>query len=730
MKNKSIIGLFAALLGLSVTTTSCEDMLTPDMDLYAKDFSGKDTVNFYFGILSNLQDVVENNLILGELRGDLTDTTSYVSDTVASLANFDRVADNDNGLLNRSAYYKVINQCNFYLAKADTTAMKNNVYYMRREFAQVQMIRAWTYLQLVQNYGRVPFITKPVDNANTGWEVNPEEGFATPDNLLDLLLKNGLEQAYLYEKNPQGGRPNYGTLKNGAGDYAHSLTVFPADVVMGDLYLARGASKADYEKAASYYYDYMEEELREHGRNVIYRASISRMTSNGGNYSYWASAGLWASDMTSTPPSSNGEVVTMVLSAANKTFGSVLTRTAQIYGFDASSSSHTGLGGGEDGSEVVSSGQINLTANYRNRQVAASRRYQNLSDAQFFRDYEFINQEPVLINYWPSGDARIAGAVSKVRTTIGDIPFIQKRCISNTMSSNIVSEGSFSYNYAIPVYRIRQIYLRYAEAINRAGFPRHAFALLRDGLCENKLPKLHNDSIVDGKVFSYVVPEPNGSNIDVNEMRRAADKTYLDFSETMWNINYGIHELGCGRSYDKDTLYCYTETVADRMLFEAARTSSAEAETIRMYAERLRNEGKNNNNAGNTGDNDEEGEEPTEPVEPAEPVEPEPEDPPVIPEDIAYQINAVETLIADEMALETAFEGFRYYDLMRQARHKNNDVWGGLTADYGTNWLAWIISRRSLDIKPYDMTTAKQVDNTLYNKLLNTSNWYLVNPEY
>ena len=71
MKRKSIISLFIGLLGFSVATTSCEDMLTPDMDRYAEGFSGKDTVAFYMGILSNLQDVAEQNFLLGEIRGDL-----------------------------------------------------------------------------------------------------------------------------------------------------------------------------------------------------------------------------------------------------------------------------------------------------------------------------------------------------------------------------------------------------------------------------------------------------------------------------------------------------------------------------------------------------------------------------------------------------------------------------------------------------------------------------------
>ena len=125
-------------------------MLTPDMDRYAENFSGKDTVNFYFGILNNVQGMIEQNVLLGELRGDLVKPTEFASDSINDIINFNNLEDGENALLNRAAYYKVINQCNFYLAKADSMALKNNSYYMRRELAQVQLVRAWTYMQLVQ----------------------------------------------------------------------------------------------------------------------------------------------------------------------------------------------------------------------------------------------------------------------------------------------------------------------------------------------------------------------------------------------------------------------------------------------------------------------------------------------------------------------------------------------------------------------------------------------------
>ena len=51
-------------------------------------------------------------------------------------------------------------------------------------------------------------------------------------------------------------------------------------------------------------------------------------------------------------------------------------------------------------------------------------------------------------------------------------------------------------------------------------------------------------------------------------------------------------------------------------------------------------------------------------------------------------INAVEDLLCDEYALEFAFEGNRYFDLMRLARHKNTQSPAGYPANFGYRWLS------------------------------------------
>lgn len=692
------------MLGLTVTTTSCEDMLTPDLDRYAQDFSGRDTVNFYFGILSNVQDVIENNVLLGDMRGDLADTTMYVSDTVAQIANFENtMEDGDNGLLNRAAYYKVINQCNFYLAKADTMAMKNNVYYMRREYAQVQMVRAWTYMQLVQLYGEVPFISKPVDNANTGWEKNPE-AVATVDNILELLQKHGLQRAYQYEK--MYGRPNYGSLNNGGSSVPAGLLVFPADVVLGDLYLLRGASKADYEQAARYYYNYLEEMCQRGMTLTAMRAGII-IYDGTQNKVKPISSGGWEIPLHSV--SQYSENVTVVPSSLNSRIGTMLTRVPQTYGFDVSSSSSNSSEGSSE------SGSVSVEANYKNRQLSPSARYLQLSQNQRIFDGESGKAE------YGYGDTRFGGTVAKVRTNVGDLYFVNK-CVNpyNNNYDALTYPRNFNFDNVRPVYRLSQIYLRFAEAINRAGFPRYAYTILRKGLSQSEMPSLETDTIYNSEdktrevVYKVVSQEDAIRSLDANEMRRAEQhQDFLDFSNPIWS-GYGIHEFGTGKTKGIDTLSFYDVVVNQRIADEALRVGNKSL--ARKYYRKAKlfsaaEEG-GSGNEGNTEENDS-----TKwPL-----VDPKPKEASLL------EINAVETLIADEMALETAYEGFRFFDLTRIARHKNGAD-AGLAADYGTTWFAWQIARRSENLGYYE--TPNVYNTALFNKLLNPLNWYLPNPKY
>ena len=738
MKHKSIFSLLFFLMGVGIATTSCEDMLTPDLTRYTENFSGRDTVYFYNGILRNVQDMVEQNELLGDLRSDLVATTKYTSDSISNIVKYEnKRIDGEDQLLNRAAYYKVINQCNFYLAKVDTTAQKNNIKYMKREYAQVLNIRAWAYLQLVQTYGTVPFITKPVDNADTGWEKNPEK-WATADNLLDLLkadLKtaNGIEYANGY------GYPDYGEYQTGNSNFKVNTKYlrFYSDLILGDLYLLHSANRQDYIEAAKSYYKF----LRRYN-NSTYNvtggfATYSRYQLPNGTYQYtpnvdsWIGSGLNASSL-------GNENITIIPSAANNTFGRVLSRNVQIFGFDPSSRNSTSSD--VNGGSVSTSGQVTISVNYRSRQVGPSNAYVNLCKTQSYSNTEYASGIASNITYFTGvGDARMYGTAPIVETKEGgrdenENRYIMKSAVPSSVDGSGLAHGA-SFKHFRSIYRVRQVWLRYAEAINRAGFPRLAFAVLRDGIDHQTLPTL-TDSIkyinADSTKYHTVTYLDSTSventsrgvfYLGNDEMRRAqAEPEHSLFlpdfenkDNNEWLSNRGIHEQGCGASSVLDTIFSYKNVVAKRIEEEAKRTNSLTA-SVKRHIRNLRRYDVtvgDDTNTG-TGDVEEDGEQ----KEPA-PAEVNP-----------LEVQAVETLIADECALETAYEGSRMFDLIRFARHMNNDASGvpGFTPTYGTTWLAWKIARRNENLKPYEDPTL--YDGSLYTLLLDPNNWYIVSPKY
>lgn len=725
-------------MGVGIATTSCEDMLTPDLTRYTENFSGRDTVYFYNGILRNVQDMVEQNELLGDLRSDLVATTKYTSDSISNIVKYEnKRIDGEDQLLNRAAYYKVINQCNFYLAKVDTTAQKNNIKYMKREYAQVLNIRAWAYLQLVQTYGTVPFITKPVDNADTGWEKNPEK-WATADNLLDLLkadLKtaNGIEYANGY------GYPDYGEYQTGNSNFKVNTKYlrFYSDLILGDLYLLHSANRQDYIEAAKSYYKF----LRRYN-NTTYNvtghfATYSRSQLPNGTYQYYPRVDSWIGSGLNESSLGN-ENITIIPSAANNTFGRVLSRNVQIFGFDPSSRNSTSSD--VNGGSVSTSGQVTISVNYRSRQVGPSNAYVNLCKAQSYSNTEYASGIASNITYFTGvGDARMHGTAPIVETKEGgrdetENRYIMKSAVPASVDGSGLASG-YSFKHFRSIYRVRQVWLRYAEAINRAGFPRLAFAVLRDGLDHQTLPTL-TDSIkyinADSTKYHTVTYLDSTSventsrgvfYLGNDEMRRAqAEPEHSLFlpdfenkDNNEWLSNRGIHEQGCGASSVLDTIFSYKNVVAKRIEEEAKRTNSLTA-SVKRHIRNLRRYDVtvgDDTNTG-TGDVEEDGEQ----KEPA-PAEVNP-----------LEVQAVETLIADECALETAYEGSRMFDLIRFARHMNNDASGvpGFTPTYGTTWLAWKIARRNENLKPYEDPTL--YDGSLYTLLLDPNNWYIVSPKY
>ena len=89
--------------------------------------------------------------------------------------------------------------------------------------------------------------------------------------------------------------------------------------------------------------------------------------------------------------------------------------------------------------------------------------------------------------------------------------------------SQVISKIEPDY---VPTYSLAMVYLRYAEALNRAGYPQSAFAVLKYGL--------NSDNI--------------GEYVDSVEIKAAGNLIAFDplvFTEA---ATKGIHSIGCGNS--------------------------------------------------------------------------------------------------------------------------------------------------------------------------------------
>lgn len=742
MNIKNIIktALFVALPlgGVAGALTSCEDMMTVETGDKAY-VNAQDTLYSYLGIMRCMQDVAERQVILGEIRGDLVSSTDYTTDTLYAISNFDNPKDQTCSMLQVSDYYNVINNCNFYIQNADTNAIKSNIKYMIPEYAQVKAIRAWAYLQLVKNYGAVPFITKPVSSLDVIKNFDYQNNLVDKNNLVDRLIEDGLT-AFVDTKYPQYGSTSstYGSWNNGYTDISSRMCYIPIRVVLGDLYLLRGASKGDYEQAAKYYYTYLKNETL-----PLYRQYCTAMTDRTGSLTYnkannW---GTWASQYSYT--ATTNEVITIIPSSANAGLGKMLTRVADIFGYTPSSSQYSSETQGSDGAQVDANGStqyeaagaISVTRN-RKRQFCPSNSYIAHNEVHDYINYLSNNPSDA------AGELRysiIEDCDARYGNSVEDYSY---EGIGYPLCAKAAKGAQFFYS--IPIYRKTLIWLRLAEAINRAGHPEFAFAILKDGLNQYTIPTVqdftkilpHTETIngtdyyltrntdLDITVYNMVDADPEATtkeyfyydaegNFTVYEekvggikWKEVNDTTYyrdlkysasgamhyvtdslkvqnfnsfLDFSDDIWNTTYGIHAKGAGfgswSTANQDEIQTNISGLRDEGTYDF------EKELLR-YGVTLKDAS-------------------TEEI-----------------------INAVENIIVDELALETAFEGNRFTDLVRIAEHKNAS---GID---GTDWLAKKIANRNYRPASFRAPEQGAFDNALYSKLKNTKNWYFELPEW
>lgn len=727
---KKILYTFLAAVGL-MCAVSCSDMLETESNsqLYDPSLSEKtDSVFYAYGILQAMQQLADQYYFQNELRGDLVKTTKYATTDLRDLSTFS--ADASNKYDSVYLYYQVINNCNYYLKNRKTDLVTGSQYVVMNEYIAVAAIRAWTYLQLVRQYGDVPYITEPVMSIS---EINAQKSATSSSVILQS------EAEYLENlKNTWGpdycSVPNFGKTKeiqiggNGSRDkyILPSKCFVPIYLVLGDLYL----EDAKYAAAVKSYYDYyyycsetektaVSEGVQRMGTLTKYGPEEVTLPSDIDTYTPSTLANIlkdWE-DLFSAS-SAPADVISYIPMATSALQGHT-TEVPEAFGYLY----YEGTGGSRISYSPSSSAQT------PNVQVEPSDEFREKSNSQLVY-YKVISASSSALPELSSatlGDMRM-NLWSPGRDPYSDRTYVYKPGLGNFF-----------------LYRNSTVFLSIAEALNGMGYPDAAFAVLKNGLDKGLVSfvdsaythqTFNNPRIrVFGKDRYYLSTKSaemlsNGADgYAFNFLPRGLesggnDGTGLFAAGTLC----GIHLHGAGYVVDESNVqspYNYF-TVLDKKLAELAEKypNTGLSAKIAKYGQEkalydswlnMLNEDKENalttilgkyTKRALCGLTDEEiasktSNEKTEQEVIDEAFENMSNSQIAVavvrqtyPNFVEYyntefttedRVNAMEDLICDEYAYETAFEGRRFGDLQRIARHKNErGLYGG---GFGNRWL-------------------------------------------
>jgi hypothetical protein len=509
---------------------SCEEMLKTGTEHYL-DTDGRelnspnDTLYSMVGILRKMQAIADRYVLVGELRGDLLDITENATMDLQAIYNFDFGLTENNPYTDTKAYYDIINNCNFFIRRADTTATVSGQKVMVKELAAVQTIRAWVYMQLILNYGKACYYESPILTVEDMNRIknDPSVWISGLDVLLDRV-QEPLKEAGEVQRTL--GNPSYAGISMG------NVMFIPAVLVLGDLYLYTGNAAL----AATQYHDYL----------------YTNRCGTTGRRMRWFDAGF-------TEPSSN------------------FNTAERIAGIRTSTENETGsyLMGWCYPSQWTD--RIDVECSYQLKPSPASINIWNKQDYAFLPSNATPQDEPV----YTTGDLRgniVVEENSSYTTsfisyyTENNTPpydagalFQSYRCFVTAESDTLpfiskygAQEGSNYVNYTY-IYREGSVYLRYMEALNRLNMPTLAFAILKYG--------------ASNRIFA----DP----AKVNPDEVASLPGYCDFPTVLFpddNLR-GFHSRGSGESDRNayyvipagvDTVRFVDEMIIDEMAMETA----------------------------------------------------------------------------------------------------------------------------------------------------------------
>lgn len=164
-KNLKYSVFILTLLMSTVFMPSCKDFLDPDQDLnITKDKLFDDWYEYRavaMGLYGLQQKLVEQLVVLGELRGDLLTVTPNADADLVEVYNFQ--VSKTNKYADPTNFYKLISASNSFITQLKTKHpevldKKAAVTNYDKLYGETLCMRAWAYFNAVRIYGKVPVI--------------------------------------------------------------------------------------------------------------------------------------------------------------------------------------------------------------------------------------------------------------------------------------------------------------------------------------------------------------------------------------------------------------------------------------------------------------------------------------------------------------------------------------------------------------------------------------------
>lgn len=194
------------------------------------------------GVYGKLMKLAKPYILLNELRADLMDVTANADENLQQLNT--HTVKEGNPYIDPRPFYDVIVNCNDVLKNFDImlreNKMKEDEY--KQRYSDIACIRTWVYLQLGVHFGEIPYVTSPLEQASDLYDESKFPMVKLPA-LIDTLV------AYTEKLPYAGDYPTTASLFTNVDGYSTQRFFINKNMLMGDLYLWDG----QYDRAAERY---------------------------------------------------------------------------------------------------------------------------------------------------------------------------------------------------------------------------------------------------------------------------------------------------------------------------------------------------------------------------------------------------------------------------------------------------------------------------------------------